>query len=255
VVNQVSKTDVTDSEFLDAEELQSTGTFIYLTTTVVSTTSGTKTVVINLPSDGEGVLYGRDHPAQAGDFVVITGTSGALGDGTFTIASVPTDTSFVVVETIGTSTGGSVDFYYQSGAKKIGLSNTGMTHVTTSNVQDAISELDSAVSGGITADQHKVLRQLIHLADEGGPYEGFPTGVYQETLPSASPFPTSVIWWTDSGKTMKIVEEVITYNGNKTVNTDQWLVYSTDGVTVLATVTDTIVYSGVFELHRTRAIV
>jgi hypothetical protein len=256
VVNQVSKTDVTDSEFLDAEELQSTGTFIYLTTTVVSTTSGTKTVVINLPADGEGILYGKDHPAQAGDFVVITGTSGGLGDGTFTISSVPTDTSFVVVESIGTSTGGSVDFHYQPGAKKIGLSNTGMTHVTTSNVQDAISELDVAVGTGtgITADQHKVLRQLIHLADEGGPYEGFPTGVYQETLPSSSPFPTSVIWWVSAAKTQKIVEEAITYNPNKTVATDTWKVFNTDGTTLLAQIVDTIVYSGVFELHRTRAV-
>lgn len=107
---------------------------------------------------------------------------------------------------------------------------------------------------GITTSQHRALRQLIHLADEGGPFEGFATGAYQETLPAANPFPTSVIWWTSSAKTSKIVEETITYNGNKTVATDQWKAYDTDGITVLATVTDTISYSGVFETSRTRAI-
>lgn len=107
---------------------------------------------------------------------------------------------------------------------------------------------------GVTPDAHRALRQLIHLAEEGGPFEGFASGAYQETLPSADPFPTSVIWWTSAAKTAKIVEETITYNGNKTVATDQWKVYDTDGSTVLATVTDTISYSGVFETSRTRTI-
>jgi hypothetical protein len=102
--------------------------------------------------------------------------------------------------------------------------------------------------------EHRTLRQLVHLAEEGGPFEGFTSGAYQETLPSASPFPTSVIWWTSSAKTAKIVEETITYNSNKTIATDQWKVYDVDGTTVLATVTDTISYSGVFETNRTRTI-
>lgn len=255
MVNQISKTDVTDSEFLDAEELQSDSTFVYLTTTAVSTTSGTKIVVINLPPDGEGILISRDHPAQTDDFVVISGTSGGLGDGTFTIDVVLSETSFSVLETIGTSTGGAVDFHYKSGATRIGFDPTGLSHVTSNNVQDAIEELDASVgTTGITEAEHKALRQLIHLADEGGPYEGFTTGAYQETLPSATPFPTSVIWWTDSGKTAKIVEETVTYNPNKTIATDNWKVYDVDGVTLMAEITDTIVYSGVFELHRTRAI-
>lgn len=107
---------------------------------------------------------------------------------------------------------------------------------------------------GLSESAHKTLRQLIHLADEGGPFEGFTSGAYQETLPTSNPFPTSVIWWTSSAKTSKIVEEIITYNGNKTIATDQWKVYDTDGSTVLATVTDAITYSGVFESNRTRTI-
>lgn len=105
---------------------------------------------------------------------------------------------------------------------------------------------------GVQASDHPGLRQLIHFIDNG-PAEGFTSGAFREILPAASPFPTSVIWWTDSGKTDKIVEKLITYTGvNPT--TIEWNVYDTDGSTVLATVTDTISYSGVFETSRTRAI-
>jgi len=258
VANQISKTDVVDSEFLDQQELGSDGTFVYLTSTVVSTTSGTNVVVVNLPADGEGILSGRDHPVEAGDFVVITGTSGGLGDGRFSIGAVLSDTSFSVLGGIGTSTGGSIAFHYRAGAELIGLDPTGLTNVTSRSVQGAIEELD-AVAGtgtgtGMSLAEHRALRQLIHLADEGGPFEGFPTGVFQETLPSATPFPTSVIWWTSSGKTAKILEETITYNSNSTVATDNWKVYDVDGVTLMAQITDVITYSGVFELSRVRTI-
>ena len=115
--------------------------------------------------------------------------------------------------------------------------------------------VEKGLSGsGLSEAQHKTLRQLVHLAEEGGPFEGFASGAYQETLPTSNLFPTSIIWWTSSAKTSKIVEETISYNGNKTIATDQWKVYDTDGSTVLATATDTIVYSGVFETHRTRTI-
>lgn len=119
---------------------------------------------------------------------------------------------------------------------------------------DGSGTFDPRTGSGISATVHRTLRQLVHLADGGGPFEGFTTGAYREILPSTSPFPTSVIWWTDSGKTAKIVEHALTYNANKTVATSQWKAYDTDGVTVLATVTDTMTYSGIFETSRTRAI-
>lgn len=112
----------------------------------------------------------------------------------------------------------------------------------------------SVGTGELTVDFHKTIRQLIHLADGvGGPMEGFTSGAYREITPT-NPFPTSIIWYDDVTKTKKIVEKTLTYNANKTINTLQWKVYDTDGVTVLATVTDTISYSGVFETSRTRAI-
>jgi hypothetical protein len=147
----ISKADV-GSDFENAYQLDASGTTsptVYLTTTVVSTTSGTQTVVINLPSNGEGILNGRDNPANPGDYVVLSGTSGA--DGTYTIATVVSDTSFTVVGTINTSTGGSVNFEYPPGASKIGVDPAGLCIVTDTTVQGAIEQLDTAVCSSTTS--------------------------------------------------------------------------------------------------------
>jgi len=117
---------------------------------------------------------------------------------------------------------------------------------------DATGEYDPRSGGGLSAEQHKTLRQLIHFIEEG-PAEGFTSGAYREQLPSGSIFPTSVTWWESSSKLKKIVERLITWTGvNPT--TDQWKIYDTDGTTVLWIVTDTISYSGVVETTRTRVI-
>ncbi len=120
--------------------------------------------------------------------------------------------------------------------------------------RDAAGTFNPRTGGtGLTAADHKTLRQLIHLA-HNGPFEGFTSGAYLETTPSADPFPTSFIWYESSAKLKKIVEETVTYNANKTIATNVWKAYDTDGSTVLVTVTDTITYSGVFETSRTRAV-
>lgn len=106
----------------------------------------------------------------------------------------------------------------------------------------------------VSETNHQTLRQLVHLAESGGPYHGFPSGLYQEILPSGSPFPTTIIWWESAAKLKKIVEENIVYNTNKTINTDTWKVYDTDGVTVLATSLDTYSYSGAFITSITRTL-
>jgi hypothetical protein len=105
---------------------------------------------------------------------------------------------------------------------------------------------------GISASQHQALRQLIHFLDDG-PANGFPSGSYKETLPAASPFPTSEIWWESSAKLKKIVSLDTTWTGAK-ITQEVWEVYDIDGSTVLATVTDVISYVGVFETSRTRTI-
>lgn len=114
--------------------------------------------------------------------------------------------------------------------------------------------VNTVYSDYLTKASHAALRQLIHLSDEGGPFEEFASGAYMETLPAGNIFPTSATWYTDATKTKKIVEELVTYNGNNLIDTDTWRVYDTDGVTVLATTVDTITYSGVVETSRTRTI-
>jgi hypothetical protein len=104
-------------------------------------------------------------------------------------------------------------------------------------------------------EEHKVLRQLIHFIDDG-PAEGFASGAYRETVGGS--FPTSITWYTDSGKTEKIVEKIITRSGGGATNVAptpiKWKIYDTDGTTVLWTVNDAVTYDGVFETSRTRTI-
>jgi hypothetical protein len=121
------------------------------------------------------------------------------------------------------------------------------------NTNTAWDAVGGGAGGYVTEPSHAALRQLIHLADKG-PMEGWATGAYRETLPAGNAFPTSIIWWTSAGKTAKIVAKLVTYNSNKTPATIQWSAYASDGTTVVAQVTDTIAYSGVFETSRTRAV-
>lgn len=111
----------------------------------------------------------------------------------------------------------------------------------------------SGGGSGLTPNEHQTLRQLIHFMNEG-PANGFLSGAYKEILPTASPFPTSIIWYESNTKAKKIVEKTYTYNANKTPATIAWAMYATDGITVIATVSDAITYQGVFETSRTRSI-
>lgn len=112
-------------------------------------------------------------------------------------------------------------------------------------------------STALTPEQHRTLRQLIHFIDSG-PAEGFLSGAFKEVLPEASPFPTSVTWYTNSGKTQKIVEKLITRSGGGATNIAPtpitWVLYDEAGTSVVAKVIDSITYSGVFEFQTTRQI-
>ena len=106
-------------------------------------------------------------------------------------------------------------------------------------------------SGAINAVDHEKLRQLVHLAEEGGPFEGFANAV-RDIGPAGSAFPTGSVWWTDASRRQKIVERIIVRNPNRTPATVQWRTYVSGSNSIAASFTDTIVYSGVFEVSRTR---
>lgn len=129
-------------------------------------------------------------------------------------------------------------------------------------VQVGIKELDEntqslILSGGggsgITADEHETLRQLIHFIDEG-PGHGFGDTTFKVVLPTGDPFPTSITWYLDQANTVKLVEQLITYNNNNFPSIIEWNMYASDGSTIIHTITDTITYSSAFESTRTRTV-
>lgn len=107
-------------------------------------------------------------------------------------------------------------------------------------------------NGSYPEAQHKVLRHLVHLAEGGGPFDGFSSGAYRETVNVPdSPLVASVTWYASAAKAAKILEKNITYTGVLPI-TIEYKVYDTDGMTVLATSTDTITYTNGFETSRVR---
>jgi hypothetical protein len=145
---------------------------------------------------------------------------------------------------------------YFDGSKWTQLPPTTDGYVLTTHdiFADPTWEEPPGAQGGVTPTQHAALRQLIHLADGvGGPFEQFASGAYREVLPAANAFPTQVIWWDSVAKNKKIVEKLLTRNPQKLPITTQWKAYDSGG-SVIVTVTDTIVYQGVFEVNRTRTI-
>jgi hypothetical protein len=114
--------------------------------------------------------------------------------------------------------------------------------------KDGVGVFNLRSGSGLTPSAHEVLLQLIHFIDEG-PAEGFTTGATKTVTGTVKP--TQILW--KRADATKLVEENITWTGN-VPTTIEWKIYAADGSTVLATVTDTISYSGIFETGRTRAI-
>lgn len=103
---------------------------------------------------------------------------------------------------------------------------------------------------GITEDQHKTLRQLIHFIH--GPAEGF-SNAYFEATPTG-PFSTLAIWYEDNTKDKKLFEHSV--DQNPFPNTETFKIYKSDGINVSSEAIDTISYlnDGAFEENRTRVI-
>jgi len=115
---------------------------------------------------------------------------------------------------------------------------------------DTNTTWDEVTGVGISEANHKALRQLIHFIDNG-PAESFASGAYRETTGTA--FPTAIIWYDKAGAgKKKIVSKDISWTG-AFPTTIVWKVYDASEV-LLATVTDTITYSGPFETSRLRTI-
>lgn len=219
--------DLNPYDFYDAAELNTDSTVVYLTLTVVSTVAP-NTVNVSLSSDGEGILTSRDHPVHAanmtvgglGDFADISGTSGGAGDGTFQVATIVSDTQLTITGTLGNSTGGSVNFRFQSGAEVVGFSQAKQNITSTNLVQPAITD----VSNHELLDNEPVATGTTYAVTRSGSH------VTQET-------------WSNTVSTNTIKTITYSYIGSK-VHQEVRTVYATDGVTIIAQATITYSYTG-----------
>jgi len=216
----LSKSDLYDADVYDAPELNTDGSIVYLTTTVTSTVAS-NTVNVGLPSDGEGILTSRDHPVQVGDKADITGTSGGTGDGTYTVASIVSDTQFTTVETIAASTGGSVDFRYPPGAFNIGYDPEGQNTSTGSLLQGVVTDVSNATL----------------LDDEPGSV----ATTYSNTISGGK---VTQEKWVNTGNSFTIKQIDYTYTGSKVTTEVRKVFSATDGTTVIAQKTINYTYSG-----------
>lgn len=112
-------------------------------------------------------------------------------------------------------------------------------------------QISGGTISGITQVQHQTIPNLIHYLEEG-PGDGF-IQAYKQVF--GSPFPSAVIWYTNSTMQYIIVEKQIIRNSINMPITIIWTVYSTDGITPVHTVSDSITYmNNIFEVSRQRTI-
>lgn len=220
----ITKADVKDLDFIDAPELASTNKTNYRSgTSLVSTTSATKTVVFITGT----LLVNGDLPPEPGDSIVLSGTSAA--DGTYTVATIVDDETLTVSESIADSSGGSAAFMYPAGASKVGYNNE-TSALSAETVQGAIDEI--AISG-INSEAHRLLDQLTH--------EQIDENYYEEYTFSGSKI-SNVTVWTNSGKTLKMREYDYVYSGAY-VGTETIKQYDSGG-SLVETLTLTYNYNG-----------
>jgi hypothetical protein len=160
--NRVSRTDVDDQEFVDAVELASDGyTTSYRTVGLVSTTAATRIVVISSPTDLD-VLDNIDEPLQVGDIVNIYGNAAV---GWYTVEEIIDLVTFRVIEVILDSAGGSADFYHPAGATRVGFDPRNTSSTSATNVQQAIEDLDTAISDGYVNVAAECVGQVFFSVD------------------------------------------------------------------------------------------
>ena len=219
-----------DTDFVEELELLSDGTISQSGPfSISSVTSSTKTIVVT-----NGTF--EDDRVAGGDILEISG--GTANDGTYTVDSVTDNDTIVVVEAVSDAGAtGEVETFFPPADEKIGIQDPGGNYVhsgTYQTLDDHIKDgtAHQAAGGGITEGQHEDLDTLVHNLSED---------MYEEFTYSGGQV-SSVIHWTDSGKTTKIREQTFTYTGNK-VNTETIKQYNSSGV-LKYTLTGTYTWSG-----------
>lgn len=98
---------------------------------------------------------------------------------------------------------------------------------------------------------HGLLNDLIHAMGGGGPALN---GAYKVTTYVGGVFLSTETWYTNAARTTPISQHRLTYPAGSYVNptTEVWVVYDAAGA-VLHTITDTLTFSGVTEVARSRS--
>lgn len=124
-------------------------------------------------------------------------------------------------------------------------------------VGHAIDQINRYLSGTLSGSSglQETDRKLILLADGHGPFEGYP-GSFHEFVYYKKVFVSASIWYTDSTKTSKIMEQEMIYESGQIVPSYiYYRSFDTDGITISTEIVDTIFYDGVFEVSRSRMII
>jgi hypothetical protein len=100
------------------------------------------------------------------DQLVITGGAAA---GTYTVSGIIDQTQITVVEPIvDTASVGVLDIYHPPAATLVGVDETNFVNISGTDLQTVLESIDTNIAGGgLTANQHKALRDIIHFLDEG----------------------------------------------------------------------------------------
>jgi hypothetical protein len=135
------------------------------------------------------------------------------------------------------------------------LNQPGLSHAEQhANANDAIEALESKLGIDLSTSTNTIdyiVRLFLLTCTQ------HPAGTYAEyERVSGKVFPWRITWYTDSTKTIKLVEKEFTYGTNKPVPTTitMRLYNGTVANTVVRTITDTISYNQIFEVSRTRVV-
>ena len=124
-----------------------------------------------------------------------------------------------------------------------------------SNLNDAVEAVEAKVGVDFSSTTNTLdfITNLVLMT-----WGQHPLGGYRETTyVTAKPFVDTVIWYTSSLKTIKLVEKTYTYAGAIPVLPSKVTLKLYDGTvanTLKRTIEDTFVYDRVFETSRTRII-
>lgn len=123
------------------------------------------------------------------------------------------------------------------------------------NTNDSILALETklGINFSVVANSLDFITKMLLMTTTQHQNGGYREFSYVDNRP---PIVNTVIWYTDSGKTIKLVEKEFTYGAIRILPTSVTLrLYDgTVANTIQRTITDTIVYDRVFETSRTRIV-